>query len=233
MNRSASVLSRTAYGLETHLVHVECHLSGGLPGTTIVGLAEGAVREALDRVKSAIRSSGFSYPVGHITINLAPSLLSKSGTGFDLPIAIAILAASDQLPCNALEQTEFIGELGLFGELRRAHNVLTSAASCHQQGHRLFLPQANGYEVQLIASDAFWTAANLLEVAEMLCAKRQKAPALVRPVQADNEKNSQTFDQIIGQYLAKRALIIAAAGGHHMLMVCSPAASENTIEDRP
>lgn len=105
MNRSACVLSRTAYGLETHLVHVECHLSGGLPGTTIVGLAEGAVREARDRVKSAIRSSGFSYPVGHITINLAPSHLSKSGSGFDLPIAIAILAASDQLPSDALEQT--------------------------------------------------------------------------------------------------------------------------------
>ena len=229
MNRSASVLSRTAYGLETHLVHVECHLSGGLPGTTIVGLAEGAVREARDRVKSAIRSSGFSYPVGHITINLAPSHLSKSGTGFDLPIAIAILAASDQRPCNALEQTEFIGELGLFGELRRAHNVLTSAASCHQQGHRLFLPQANGYEVQLIASDAFWTAANLLEVAEMLCAKRQKAPALVRPMQADNEKNRQTFDQIIGQYLAKRALIIAAAGGHHMLMIGPPGTGKTML----
>ncbi|NCF76311.1 MAG: hypothetical protein GWP45_03865 [Proteobacteria bacterium] len=138
MNRSASVLSRTAYGLETHLVHVECHLAGGLPGTTIVGLAEGAVREARDRVKSAIRNSGFSYPVSHITINLAPSHLSKSGTGFDLPIAIAILAASEQLPRKALEQTEFIGELGLFGELRRAHNVLASAAACHQSDHRLF-----------------------------------------------------------------------------------------------
>ena len=155
MNRSASVLSRTAYGLQTHLVHVECHLAGGLPGTTIVGLAEGAVREARDRVKSAIRNSGFSYPVSHITINLAPSHLSKSGTGFDLPIAIAILVASEQLPREALHQTEFIGELGLFGELRRANNALASAKSCHQAGHRLFLPQANAYEVQLIASDGF------------------------------------------------------------------------------
>jgi len=129
MSRSASVLSRTAYGLETHSVHVECHLAGGLPGTTIVGLAEGAVREARDRVKSAIRNSGFSYPVSHITINLAPSYLSKSGTGFDLPIATAILVASEQLPDAALDQTEFIGGLGLFGELRRAHNVLTNAVS--------------------------------------------------------------------------------------------------------
>ena len=218
MNRSASVLSRTAYGLDTHLVHVECHLTGGLPGTTIVGLAEGAVREARDRVKSAIRNSGFSYPLSHITINLAPSHLSKSGTGFDLPIAIAILAASDQLPSNALEQTEFIGELGLFGELRRAHNVLASAASCHQEGHRLFLPRANGYEVQLIASDAFWTAANLLEATELLCAKKPKRPALVRSEEDDDKKSRQNFDQIIGQYLAKRALVIAAAGNHHMLM---------------
>lgn len=87
MDRRASVLSRAAIGLETHLVHVECHLAGGLPGTTIVGLAEGAVREARDRVKSALRSSGFNYPASHITLNLAPSHLGKSGTGFDLPIA--------------------------------------------------------------------------------------------------------------------------------------------------
>lgn len=229
MNRSASVLSRTAYGLETHLVHVECHLAGGLPGTTIVGLAEGAVREARDRVKSAIRNSGFSYPVSHITINLAPSHLSKSGTGFDLPIAIAILAASEQLPRKALDETEFIGELGLFGELRRAHNVLASAASCHQSGHRLFLPQANAPEVQLISSDGFWTATNLLEVAELLCAKKQKPPALVRPVEARNNEDHKIFDQIIGQYLAKRALIIAAAGGHHMLMVGPPGTGKTML----
>lgn len=229
MNRSASVLSRTAYGLDTHLVHVECHLAGGLPGTTIVGLAEGAVREARDRVKSAIRNSGFSYPVSHITINLAPSHLSKSGTGFDLPIAIAILAASEQLPRKALEQTEFIGELGLFGELRRAHNVLASAAACHQSGHRLFLPQANAHEVRLIASDGFWTATNLLEVAELLSAKREQPPAPVRPVEAMDSQGREVFDQIIGQYLAKRGLIIAAAGGHHMLMIGPPGTGKTML----
>ena len=130
MSLSASVLNRTAYGLETHLVHVECHLAGGLPGTTSVRLAEGAFRKARDRVKSAIRNSGFSYPVSHITINLGPSHISKSGTGFDLPIAIAILVAIEQLPGAALDQSEFIWELELFGELRRAQNVLASAVSC-------------------------------------------------------------------------------------------------------
>ena len=94
MNRKASVLTRAAFGLETHPVYVERHLSGGLPGTTIVGLAEGAVREVRDRVKSAIRKSGFNYPTSHVTLNLAPSHLSKSGSGFDLPIAVALLAAS-------------------------------------------------------------------------------------------------------------------------------------------
>ena len=139
------------------------------------------------------------------------------------------MAASDQLPSDALEQTEFIGELGLFGELRKAHNVLTSAASCYQRGHRLFLPQANGHEVRLIASDTFWTAASLLEVAEMLCGKRQKPPALVRAIEAGDEKHHQTFEQIIGQYLAKRALTIAAAGGHHMLMIGPPGTGKTML----
>jgi magnesium chelatase family protein len=201
----------------------------GLPGTTIVGLAEGAVREARDRVKSAIRNSGFSYPVSHITINLAPSHLSKSGTGFDLPIAMAILVASEQLTSAALDQTEFIGELGLFGELRQAHNVLASAVSCYQVGHRLFLPQANANEVQLIARDGFWTATSLLEVAELLCAKRQKPAPLARPVDPSNEEGCEIFDQIIGQYLAKRALVIAAAGGRHMLMIGPPGTGKTML----
>jgi magnesium chelatase family protein len=233
MNRRASVLSRSALGLETHLVHVECHLAGGLPGTTIVGLAEGAVKEARDRVKSAIRSSGFNYPTSHITLNLAPSHLSKTGTGFDLPIAIAILAASNQVPGNTLAGTEFIGELGLFGELRRATNVLSSAIACTQSRHRLFLPEANQHEMQLIPNGQIYTAKNLVEIVEQLCDKRQ-TKAIQRPkspASCEASPHSNKFDQVIGQELAKRALSVAAAGGHHMLMVGPPGTGKTMLAE--
>jgi magnesium chelatase family protein len=232
MNRKASVLTRAAFGLETHLVYVECHLSGGLPGTTIVGLADGAVREARDRVKSAIRNSGFNYPTSHITLNLAPSHLSKSGSGFDLPIAVALLAASGQIPQQALEGTEFVGELGLFGELRRASNLLASAVASQAAGHRLFLPLANQQEVALVGAQQFWPAANLLSVVELLSA-RQAPP---QPVVADDPPvlapvSTNSFDQVIGQHQGKRALVIAAAGGHHMLMVGPPGTGKTLLAE--
>ena len=226
MNRKASVLTRAAFGLETHLVYVECHLSGGLPGTTNVGLAEGAVREARDRVKSAIRNSGFNYPTSHITLNLAPSHLSKSGSGFDLPIAVALLAASGQIPQQALEGTEFVGEL------RRASNLLASAVAGQAAGHRLFLPLANQQEVTLVGAQQFWPAANLLSVVELLSA-RQAPP---QPVVADDPPtlapvSTNSFDQVIGQHQGKRALVIAAAEGHHMLMVGLPGTSKTLLAE--
>jgi len=230
MSRQASVLSRAAFGLETHLVHVECHLAGGLPGTTIVGLAEGAVRESRDRVKSAIRSSGFNYPTSHITLNLAPSHLSKTGSGFDLPIAIAILAASGQLPSKVLKNTEFVGELGLFGEMRMATNVLSSAIASQGAGHRLFLPNANRREIQLIPEGNFHTALNLTDVVQQLCGKGP-SPAQMSAVATElpGDTTVSSFDQVLGQHLAKRALTVAAAGGHHMLMVGPPGTGKTLL----
>lgn len=231
MDRRASVLGRFAFGLETHLVHVECHLAGGLPGTTIVGLAEGAVKEARDRVKSAIRNSGFAYPTSHITLNLAPGHLSKTGTGFDLPIAIAILAANGQIPKTALVNTEFVGELGLFGELRRANNLLASAIACHNVGHRLFLPQGNRVEVGLIRGGSFCAAANLLQAVEMLCKGTQGEEAPLSENEAKQTIDGNNFDDIIGQHQAKRALSLAAAGGHHMLMVGPPGTGKTLLAE--
>ena len=118
MKSVGPIFSRIPIGLNAHCISIECHIAPGLPGTTIVGLAEGAVKESRDRVKSALRNNGFNYPNGHVIINLAPGNLAKSGTGFDLPIALAILQASGQVNIPNRENTEFIGELGLFGELR-------------------------------------------------------------------------------------------------------------------
>lgn len=224
------MLTRAAFGLEAHPLHVECHLSGGLPGTTVVGLAEGAVKEARDRVKSAIRNSGFHYPTSHVTLNLAPSHLTKSGTAFDLPIAIAILAASEQIPTDALIDTEFVGELSLFGDLRETSNLLASAIACDSANHRLFLPLANHTEIALVGSDKSWPAANLYEVTQMLCGRREK-PTMVAANVPDAVTTTGRFNEIIGQYQAKRALTIAAAGGHHMLMVGPPGTGKTMLAE--
>ena len=108
------ILTRAVVGLDAHAVTVECHIASGLPRTTIVGLAEGAVKESRDRVKSALRTCGYFYPRGHVIVNLAPSHLTKSGSSYDLPIALAILCASDQVKIEHAQTTEFVGQLGLF-----------------------------------------------------------------------------------------------------------------------
>jgi magnesium chelatase family protein len=230
MTRKATVLTRAACGIEAHPVHVECHLAGGLPGTTVVGLAEGAVKEARDRVKSAIRNSGFQYPTSHITLNLAPSHLTKSGTAFDLPIAIAILAASEQIPAQALLDTEFLGELSLFGDLRETSNLLASAIACEGDGHRVFLPLANHTDIALIGSQRTWPASSLYEVAAMLSGRLEQ-PSVAQTYEACEAKPCGRFNQIIGQYQAKRALTIAAAGGHHMLMVGPPGTGKTMLAE--
>lgn len=140
---ATAILTRAVVGLQAHPVTVECHIAAGLPRTTIVGLAEGAVKESRDRVKSALRTCGFHFPRGHVIVNLAPSHLTKSGSSYDLPIALAILCASEQIKISDVAQTEFVGELGLFGEIRRINGLLSCALACQKAQHGLYLPQAN------------------------------------------------------------------------------------------
>ncbi len=158
------ILTRAVVGLDTHPVTVECHIAAGLPRTTIVGLAEGAVKESRDRIKSALRTCGYFYPRGHVIVNLAPSHLTKSGSSYDLPIALAILCASDQAQMNEPANTEFFGELGLFGELRKVTGLLSCALAAHKQQHRLYLPAANEQEASLVKDGDFRVASHLLDL---------------------------------------------------------------------
>src|SRR5210317_469050 len=152
------VYSRALTGISAPLVQVETHLSNGLPAFHIVGLPETAVRESKDRVRSAILNSHFTFPDRRITINLAPADLPKEGGRFDLPIAIGILAASDQLPKQALKQTEFIGELALSGEIRPVTGVLMAAIETRSQQRNLIIPSNNAEEASLIAADSVFHA---------------------------------------------------------------------------
>ncbi|RNF83872.1 ATP-binding protein [Lysobacter psychrotolerans] len=211
----ALVHSRARSGVCAPAVRVEVHLSGGLPRMSIVGLPEAAVREAKDRVRAAISCSQFEFPARVITVNLAPADLPKGGGRFDLPIALGILAASGQIPLDALATCEFLGELGLTGELRAVDGVLPAALAAADAGRRLVVPAGNGAEAALASRVEACTARTLLEVCSMLTGRKPLPPAealpTVRGVGPD-------LADVRGQLHARRALEIAAAGGHHLLI---------------
>lgn len=212
--------------MTAHAVDVECHVARGLPGTTIVGLPQGAVREARDRIKSALLATGFEYPDGNIIFNLAPADLAKSGTGFDLPMAISLLSATGQLPVS-LADYEFVGELGLFGEIRKVTGAVTCAMAASRAGRHVVLPLANSAELAISSSLQAGLADNLRQLTDNLReGKAMPVPAPQSEVQATAPLNTNT---VLGQQTAKRALQIAAAGGHHILMVGPPGTGKTML----
>ena len=227
---ATAILTRAVVGLQAYPVTVECHIAAGLPRTTIVGLAEGAVKESRDRVKSALRTCGFHFPRGHVIVNLAPSHLTKSGSSYDLPIALAILCASEQIKISDVAKTEFVGELGLFGEIRRINGLLSCALACQKAQHGLYLPQANEPEASLIKQGNLRVAAHLLDLCTHLSGK--DSPAVKPPatqLAPNPDLQESTYTQILGQSAAKRALLIAAAGAHHLLMVGPPGTGKTLL----
>lgn len=222
-----AINSRVLLGLTAHAVTVECHIGSGLPSTTIVGLPEGAVREARDRIRSAITNSGFAYPDGRLIINLAPGHLAKSGSFLDLSMAIAILAATSQVRTDHLHDFEFLGELSLFGELRRARGALTCALAAQAAGRQLIIPKANQHEAGIAPPNTIGLVNTLNEAAQVLngTLKAHAPPVTFTPTQ----NNLNRFGQILGQQGAKRALCIAASGGHHVLMVGPPGTGKTML----
>jgi magnesium chelatase family protein len=227
----AIVYSRARVGMDAPLVTVEVHLSNGLPCLSIVGLPETAVKESKDRVRGAILNSNFEFPARRITINLAPADLPKEGGRFDLPIALGILAASRQIPDTELHHYEFAGELALSGELRAVHGILPMSLQTHAMQRTLVIPAGNSAEATLVNNARVLAGQQLLAItAHLGHSKRLDYAAPVTATPPENPASDLT--DIRGQQHARRALEIAAAGNHSLLMVGPPGTGKSLLANR-
>lgn len=227
------VYSRACIGLNAPLVTVETHLANGIPAFTLVGLPEASVREARERVRSALLTSGFDFPAARITVNLAPADLPKEGGRFDLAIAVGILVASAQLPEAPLQQLELLGELALSGEIRHIPGAISAAMASVEAHHKLILPPSDACSAARVEHAQIYAPSCLSELVAWLSGQQSlpltRADELPLPC---NAPEIGDFRDVIGQSSAKRALLIAAAARHNLLMLGPPGTGKTMLASR-